>query len=181
MKTEIICIMDRSGSMAPIMVEAIAAFNTFVAEQKKVPGKAKLTLAVFDDRYDVIFDRVKLSEVPTLTEHEITARGMTALNDAIGKTINSAKQSKKTICLIQTDGNENCSGEYTNEQIKQLIADKTADGWEFQFVGAGIDAFAAGSVYGLTKGQCINVDSSAAGMRNYSSAIAGVTTSYRTN
>ena len=178
-KVEILCILDRSGSMDHIMKEAINAFNEFVTEQKTLPGDARLTLAAFDDKYDVIHDRVDIQEVPTLSKRVVFARGMTALNDAIGKTINNAKKNKKTICLIQTDGLENCSNEYSTNDIRELIKKKTKKGWEFHFIGAGIDAFAEGHKYGIPDANRVSVASNAKGMSQYGATCNAATTSFR--
>ncbi len=177
---EIICVMDRSGSMSGITKEAVNAFNRFVEDQKKLPGKAKLTLVAFDDQYEVIHDRVKLKDVPMLTEGEVFARGMTALNDAVGKAINRATDAKKVICLIQTDGFENSSHEYSSNQIKSLVEEKTDAGWEFHFIGAGIDAFAQSAQFGISRANTFSVSADAKGMDDYSERMSVTSTAYRT-
>lgn len=149
--THIICILDRSGSMASIAPEVIGGFNNFIDEQKKIEGKAKVTLVLFDDQYEVLHDKVDLKKVGILTEDQYYTRGMTAMNDAIGKTINTLKKKKKAIVLIQTDGAENASQEYTSADIKTLINDKSKKGWDFQFLGADIDAVTSGNNIGIAK------------------------------
>ncbi|WP_207064022.1 vWA domain-containing protein [Motiliproteus sp. SC1-56] len=176
---EILCVLDRSGSMGSIMDEAIAAFNHFVEQQKQLPGKAKLTLAAFDDRYELILKRVKISDVPSLNRSAVEPRGMTALYDAIGRTISSAKTDRQTICLIQTDGYENASQEYSAKQIKELIKQKEGDGWEFVFIGAGVDAFTAGTDFGLTADKCVSVAKSSVGMEAFAYELGSRTTSFR--
>ena len=175
--TEIICILDRSGSMGTIMTEAMGALISFVDEQKKLPGEANFTLVAFDDQYEVKYNKMPLAQVGHISF--IEPRGMTALYDAIGKAVNSAISAEKAIVLIQTDGQENSSREYNNEKIKQLIADREKAGWQFVFIGAGIDAFASGAAIGLSAQSCVNVAASAEGMRAYGSVMDSNTSTYR--
>jgi len=178
--TEILCIMDRSSSMSSIMPEAVNAFNEFVQKQKALPGKANLTLVAFDNHYEVKYDSIDLNSVPLLTINQVQPRGMTALNDAIGRTINRAKDSRKTIVLIQTDGEENCSQEFDNEQVKALINAKKELGWEFIFIGAGIDAFDVGHKnLGIDVASCYNVSHDAIGMADYTNTMTFRTMAYR--
>ncbi|MCW8884229.1 MAG: VWA domain-containing protein [Motiliproteus sp.] len=176
---EIICIFDRSGSMQSIIDEAVAAFNQFVEQQKAEPGKARLTLVSFDNHYELIHQRMKLKDVPPLERTQVEPRGMTALFDAIGRTINSAKPDRKTICLIQTDGMENASEEYHGDQIKTLIAEKEAAGWEFVFIGAGIDAMAEGSRAGIAADKCYQVSKDSEGVVLAQSVLCEKTTRFR--
>lgn len=177
-KVEIVAILDRSGSMSNIMDEAIAALNHFVEEQKLLPGKAKFTLVGFDDRYEVVLDHVKLKDVQPIIIDQVRPRGMTALNDAIGKTINSI-ESDNVVLLIQTDGFENASSEYTTAQIKTLIESKTKAGWDISFIGAGVDAFAGGATLGVMSSKCVTVDKNARGMDQMRSYVSATTTEYR--
>lgn len=148
--THIICVLDRSGSMGSLETEVINSFNTFVEEQKKVKGKASLTLVVFDDQYDVIYDEVDIKDVSPLTKEKYFARGMTALNDAIGITLEKFTKKKNVIFLVQTDGMENASQKFNSDKVKTLVEDKQKKGWEFIFHGANIDAFAEGGARGFT-------------------------------
>lgn len=175
---EILCILDRSGSMSNIMEEAVTAFNEFVTQQKELPGCANLTLVAFDNEYSVVMDKVCLKEVKELKVSDVRPRGMTALNDAIGKAINSVN-SENVICLIQTDGYENASQEYNGKQVKELIAKKKEEGWDISFIGAGIDAFAAGQNYGLAADKCLSIDKTKQGMDTYKNFSCNVATSYR--
>jgi hypothetical protein len=149
---EIICILDRSGSMNHLADEVIGGFNSFVSEQKKhlINPDNRLTLVLFDDKYEVVYNRLPLYSVPKLTSDVYYTRGMTALNDAIGKSISNVDKSKnRVIVLIQTDGQENSSQEYKLDQIKRMIKDRESMGWEFNFVGAGLEAFQQGQAYGV--------------------------------
>jgi uncharacterized protein with von Willebrand factor type A (vWA) domain len=132
--TEIICILDRSGSMRGSENEVINSFNKFIKDQKKIEGKAKVTLVLFDNEYEMPWRRIPLKDTPKLTKELYYTRGMTALNDSIGKTINDFSKKKKVIMLIQTDGFENCSREFSTDQVKKLIKKKKK--WEFVFIGS---------------------------------------------
>ncbi len=155
---EVVCIIDRSGSMASIHNEVIGGLNNFIDEQKKIKGKANLTLVQFDDKYDVLQLREDLQKVKTLTLKDFVPRGMTALNDAIGKTVNefvklkNDKKIDKAIFCIMTDGGENASKEFTDKAaLKKLTEQVQKDNkWEFVFLAANQDAFTEGSKYGFS-------------------------------
>lgn len=180
MKTHIVAILDRSGSMGGKEREVVNAFNNFVEEQKKIPGKATLTLILFDDKYEVPIKKVKLKKAPALTEKQYYVRGMTALNDAVGKSISMFDKEKKVIVLIQTDGMENASQEWKTEKLKDEIQRRQKDGWEFVFIGAGIDAFAAGSMIGIDPNQIQNVTNDAEGIAVGAAMSSTYTSNYRT-
>lgn len=148
--THIICILDRSGSMCNQANEVINNFNKFLKEQQEVEGEAKLTLVLFDDQYEMVYEALDLKSVPPLTEATYYVRGMTAMNDAVGRTLNQMQRHNKAIVLIHTDGWENASREYTADQVKTLT-DKLKQKWEFIFVGGGIDAQQVGASIGITK------------------------------
>lgn len=154
MKVEIVCVLDRSGSMSSIRDDAIGGFNAFLSEQKAIPGEAKLTLALFDNQYEVVHDATDIAAVPELTAETFVPRGMTALYDAVGRTIDAigARLSKavvkpeKVIFVILTDGEENASREYTQARTAEMIKHQTEKyGWEFVFLAANQDAFSAGA------------------------------------
>jgi hypothetical protein len=176
-RMKIVCILDRSGSMGGIMVEAVAALNTFLKKQKELPGEAIVTLVAFDDQYEVVRN-VNLKDCKDITIDEVRPRGMTALNDAIGKTIASTK-GKNVVLLIQTDGYENASKEYTTESIKEMIEEKKKKGWDISFIGAGIDAFAPGISYGILRDKCISITKDKRGMADYMVYTNSVTNAYR--
>lgn len=151
--TEIAVILDRSGSMQNIVNDAIGGFNSFVAAQRQEEGEARLTLVLFDDQYELPVKSVPLAEVPSLTPATYQPRGSTALLDAIGHTLKkmttsfAARQQEKRpgkiIVAILTDGEENASTRYTQPHVADLISEKRAQGWEFVFLAANQDAFAA--------------------------------------
>lgn len=152
--TEIVCILDRSGSMTNLVDETITGYNAFIKEQQK-EGPGKVTLVLFDDKYDIVYDGIMLHSVPELTDKVYYARGWTALRDAIGKTINHIRERHlldpavsekpdKTIVFITTDGQENSSMEFTQDQIREMVDGCEKEGWIFFFMGANIDAFTVG-------------------------------------
>ncbi len=149
--TEIVYILDRSGSMSGLEKDTIGGYNSFLEKQKHETGEAVVTTVLFDDKYDIIHDRVDIKKIKPLTSKEYYARGMTALLDAIGKTINhiggrhknalDSEVPEKTIVVITTDGLENASCEFSLKKVKTMIErQKKKYGWEFIFLGANIDA-----------------------------------------
>lgn len=162
--TEIVLIVDRSGSMASIQSDAEGGINSFIEEQKKVAGNANLTLAQFDTDYDLVFDGVDIQEVEP---YSLYPRGATALLDAIGKTINVvgarlARQKEfqrpsKVIVVIVTDGAENSSSEFSKAQINELITQQTdVWKWEFVYLAAGQDAIQEAQSLGISANTASN-------------------------
>jgi hypothetical protein len=146
--TDIVVILDRSGSMAAIRKDTEGGFDTFVGAQRLLPGECNLNLYQFDDKYEVVYENKPIGEVKKL---KLNPRGSTALLDAIGKTINTRGQyyasleederPAKVIFVIITDGEENVSQEYSFDSVKQLVTQQTEQySWEFVFLGANIDA-----------------------------------------
>lgn len=189
-KTQIICILDTSGSMASnnIIVEARNGFNNFLDEQKKLTDEATLTVAIFDDRYDLLYDDVDIHQVEKITEAEWSPRGTTALRDAIGKTINTAKTNHKKkghkkpdkvlVCIV-TDGYENASKEYSHEDIKKLIKKCEKDDWNFIYLAANQDAFDVGTDFGVSGGNTYTFTADSVGAMDMSSTMNVATASYR--
>lgn len=160
--TEIVYILDRSGSMSGLEKDAIGGYNSFLEKQKKEDGDAVVTTVLFDDKYDMVHDGVDIKKVKPLTNKEYYARGMTALLDAIGRTINyiDAKHKNaldsevpfKTIVVITTDGYENASREFDSSKVKAMIENQKKElGWEFLFLGANIDAVETAKDFGITQ------------------------------
>lgn len=159
--TEILFILDRSGSMATIATDAIGGFNSFVVAQRQEPGEARLTLVLFDYEYEVVHDGLLLKDVPALNPMTYVPRGMTAMNDAIGRgmitlgaRLNATPEAErpgKVICCILTDGMENASREFTREQIASMIkTQQDVYSWQFLFLAANIDTEATA--------QSLNID-----------------------
>jgi hypothetical protein len=156
--TELVFVLDRSGSMESIRTDAIGGFNAFLSEQQKLEGDAHLTLVLFDHEYDRVLDAAPLADVPPLSEETYVPRGTTALLDAVGRTIDAvgarladtpeAERPGTVLMCILTDGLENASSDYTRDRVKEMIQHQQSKyGWEFQFLAANQDAFAeAGSI-----------------------------------
>jgi len=158
--SELIFILDRSGSMSGLEQDTIGGYNSLLAKQKKEPGEAIITTVLFDDQFELLHDRNNLKDVELITEHEYFVRGTTALLDAIERTIDKIKNAQKLtaeedraaniIFVITTDGMENASREYRYDRIKTMIEEqKEKFGWEFLFIGANIDAIEAAGKFGI--------------------------------
>jgi len=187
-KTQIICILDRSGSMSSIMSDSIGGFNTFLKQQKELKDEATLTVALFDDKYELLYDDVNIKKVEELTNKIWYPRGTTALYDAIGKTINAVKATharlgdeapaKVLVCIV-TDGLENASKEYKLDDIKKLIKQCENDDWNFMYLAANQDAFAIGTSFGVSAGNTYSYTASAAGVSYMSTTLNNATVNYR--
>ena len=165
--TEIVFILDRSGSMAGLEADTIGGFNAMIEKQKKEPGEALISTVLFDNETDVIHDRVNIQNIPNMTEKEYYVRGCTALLDAVGGAIhhigNVHKYARKedvpekTLFVITTDGMENASRKYSYEQLKAMIQrQKEKYGWEFIFLGANIDAAREAARFGIDADRAAN-------------------------
>ncbi|MBR5280546.1 MAG: VWA domain-containing protein [Clostridia bacterium] len=165
--TELVFILDRSGSMAGLESDTIGGFNGMIEKQKKQDGDCFVSTVLFDDESEVLHDRVNLADVPKMTDKDYTVRGCTALIDAIGDAIHHIDTIHKyarpedvpahTMFVITTDGQENASHRYTNSQVKEMIErHKAQDGWEFLFIGANIDAVETAARYGIDKDRAVN-------------------------
>lgn len=160
--TELVFILDRSGSMSGLESDTIGGYNSLLDKQKKEDGEAVATTVLFDDRYELLHDRVDLKEIQPISHKEYFVRGTTALLDAVGKTINMIAYVHKHIreedrpenvmFVITTDGMENASCEYTYKNIKDMISrQKKEYNWEFIFLGANIDAEATAESIGINR------------------------------
>jgi len=159
--TELVFILDRSGSMSGLEADTIGGFNSMIEKQSGEGGDAFVTTVLFDGHTDIIHDRIPLTEGPKLTEKEYFARGSTALLDAVGSTICHIAQIHKyarcedrpgkTLCVITTDGMENSSRAYSYDRVREMIAhQQEKHGWEFLFLGANIDAAAEAKRFGIS-------------------------------
>lgn len=158
--TELVYIIDRSGSMHHLIGDTVGGYNAFLSEQKALPGQARLTTVLFDDKYELFCDHVDIEDAKEMAPTDCYARGGTALMDAIGLTINSvgkrlaqtpeAERPSKVLFMIMTDGYENVSKEFTRSAIKAMIEhQQSVYSWQFLFVGAGIDAYAEAASIGI--------------------------------
>jgi uncharacterized protein YegL len=184
-------ILDRSGSMASLGTETVGMFNRFLEEQKELDGYAELSLFQFDDKYEVNYDFMPIKNCkPLVYGKTYEPRGMTALLDAIGKTINNvgvvlsatkeSNRPNKVMFIIITDGEENASKEFTKGKIKDMIKHQEQNyKWNFSFLGAGIDAINEGSKIGLTRQQCVSFDNSSNGRARLGKVMSHYTSAYR--
>jgi len=183
--TEIICIIDRSGSMESIRSDAIGGFNRFLADQQEPDDPAQLTMVLFDDQYEVVHDGADIHTVPLLTNTTFVPRGMTALLDAVGKTLNtvSARLSEipannrpeKIIVAILTDGQENASREFTLPVIREMISHYTKDlKWDFIYLAATQDAFSEAGKMGISADNTMQFAASKAGIRGSYNCMSNV-------
>ena len=186
--TELVFILDKSGSMSGLEKDTIGGFNSLIEKQKKEEGRAIVSTVLFNHEVEVIHDRVNLQDITLLTDKEYCVSGCTALLDAMGETIsnvltkqNRSKEDKpsKTMFVITTDGMENSSKEYTYKAIKKMIEKvKKENEWEFIFLGANMDAVSEASRFGISKDNAVNYKCDEKGVAlNYeclSTAITGI-------
>lgn len=174
-KTELIFILDRSGSMGGLESDTIGGFNATISDQKKIDGETRVTTILFDNFFEVLHDRINLQDIAPLTEQDYFVRGGTALYDAVAlgirKIANVQKQTRKegradkVIMVITTDGYENASRDTNAAMLHKMIDDCKKDGWEFLFLGADIDAQAAAGSIGIDSNRAANFVKDSQGVR----------------
>ncbi len=173
--TELVFILDRSGSMGGLESDTIGGFNGMIEKQKKQKGEANVTTVLFDDKYELLHDRFPIAAVKPLTGRDYYVRGCTALLDAVGKTIQKMAsiqrnlpeemRAEKVIFVITTDGLENASREYGYTQIRQMIErEKEKYGWEFLFLGANMDAVAEARRFGINADRAVTFENDSEGV-----------------
>ena len=161
-QTEIVILLDRSGSMQSIGKATVEGFNTFLNEQKNADGEAFVTLVQFDDRYEMNYESLPVKDAtPLILGENFVPRGSTALIDAIGKTIEDLNTDRDVVFVIITDGEENASVTYKREAIMKMIETQTEAGWKFLFLAANQDAIKAGGTIGIKGSNSINYSSTA--------------------
>ncbi len=174
--TEIVFILDRSGSMSGLESDTIGGFNSMIEKQKKEEGEALVSTVLFDNTSEVLYDRVDIRKIEPMTDRDYTVGGCTALIDAIGGAIhhiaNVHKYVRKedvpehTIFIITTDGMENASREYDSKTVKTMIEkQKEKYGWEFLFLGANIDAVETARNFGIGADRAVNYRADKRGTR----------------
>ncbi len=189
--TELVFIIDRSGSMGGLEDDTIGGFNAMLREQQAVEGEAVVTTVLFDDRYELLHDRINIQAIAPLTREDYTVRGSTALLDAIGMTIHRIRKAQraareefraeKVMFIIITDGYENASRHYTADMIKERIEhQKEKYGWEFIFFGANMDAVAEAGKIGIAADRARNYHADALGTQYAYTAMSAMSTAFRT-
>ena len=172
--TELVFILDRSGSMSGLEGDTIGGFNSLIEKQRCQEGECFVSVVLFDNESEVLYDRVKLADVRKMTRDDYTVRGCTALIDAIGGAIHHIGNIHKyvrpedvpehTMFVIMTDGMENASHRYSSDRVKQMIEhEKTEYGWEFLFIGANIDAVKTAGRFGIGSNRAVNYHADSCG------------------
>jgi len=172
---EIVCIIDRSDSMNDIKSEAIAGFNSFIKAQKEFQGETTLSLILFNQEYQSVYERRDINEVPLLDDSTYLPKGATAILDAIGISVDRLgeklyqapedKRPEKVIVAILTDGLENASGEYTYEQVADKVREQQAMyNWEFVLLAANQDAVVTGDKIGIKREDAVNFKATSQGI-----------------
>lgn len=191
-KTELVFIIDRSGSMGGLEADTIGGYNSLIEEQKELEGEVIVSTVLFDNRHEVIHNRTNLHQVHPLTRKEYYVRGTTALLDAMGRSIRKIhhiycdtlkeERPEKVLFIVTTDGYENASTEFTYSKLKKLIEDmKRRYDWEFIFLGANIDAVREAKRFGINPERAVRYHSDQEGTRKNYRAMGKAVTSYRTN
>lgn len=179
--TELVFVLDRSGSMSGLESDTIGGFNSMLLKQKKEEGEANVTTVIFDDEIEIIHDRFPISVVKPLTDEDYFVRGSTALLDAVGSTVKKVEniqkrlpeelKAEKVIFVITTDGQENASQEYSHKMVKKMIETNQEKGWQFLFLGANIDAAAEAEKIGIRRSHAASYKNDAKGVKlNYEAA-----------
>jgi len=175
--TAILMILDRSGSMTPLTDDTVGGFNNFIEQQKTEPGEAVVTLVLFNQEYEPVYQARPIRQVEPLTRRQYNAGGNTALLDAIGRgvhdlgrtlaAIDDKDRPGKVIVVIMTDGEENASREYSRERIRKIVEEQTNKySWSFLFLGANIDAFAEARKLGVAAANAANWVADAQGVQH---------------
>ena len=190
--TELVFILDRSGSMSGLESDTVGGFNAMIEKQKKQDRKCYVSTVLFDNETEVLHDRVELGAIKPMTDREYTVRGCTALIDAIGGAIHHIGNIHKyartedvpdhTVFVITTDGMENASHKYTADRVKAMIErQKEKYGWEFLFIGANIDAVETAARYGISEDRAVNYNADEVGTHILYESVSAVVGNVRAN
>lgn len=179
---EVVFIMDRSGSMYPLQQDSIGGFNAMLSKQQQEEGTAYVTTFLFNQRSEILHDRIDIKDVKPLTLNDYQVGGCTALYDCLGeaikhidmvhKYIKDDDKPEKVIFIITTDGYENASHKYRQKQIKKMIQDKTKKGWEFIYLAANIDAASTADEIGIEESRTCNYHHDAFGVENVYASVS---------
>ena len=189
--TELVFIIDRSGSMSGLEEDTIGGFNAMLQEQQDVEGDAVVTTVLFDNQYELLHDRINIQTVAPLTRKDYTVGGSTALLDAIGRTIHKIRKAQratredfraeKVLFIIITDGQENASRHYTADMIRERIEHQRQKyGWEFIFFGANMDAIAEAGKIGIAADRARNYSADSYGTQSVYTAMSAISSAFRT-
>ena len=190
--TELVFILDKSGSMSGLESDTIGGFNSMLDKQKKKPGEALVTTVLFDNNYCLLHDRVTIKKVKPITDKQYYVEGSTALLDAVGKTINKISNAhkntadderpEKTMFVIITDGMENASVEYSYRKVKAMVELQKAEFcWEFIFLGANIDAAQTAARFGVNVDRAVNYHADSDGLKTSYDAVTCAVSEMRAN
>ncbi|MBR6021025.1 MAG: VWA domain-containing protein [Kiritimatiellae bacterium] len=188
--TELVFVLDRSGSMHGMERAVIDGFNRLVEKQRRLPGRALVSVELFNNRFDTVYDRVDLERVRPLTEWEYRTYGCTALLDAVGLAIRHVSRAQgrdwpearpgNTLFVINTDGYENASREFSREQIRRMVEEQEREhGWEFLFLGADIDSYREAGALGIRPEMTCNVVADVLGMAANFASVSEAASSLR--
>lgn len=189
--TELVFILDRSGSMGGLESDTIGGFNAMIEKQKKLDGECFVTTILFDNFSETLHDRVSIQDIEPMTDSDYSVRGCTALIDALGGAIEHIEKihkyirkddvPQKTLFVITTDGQENASKNYTSRQVKKMVEKKKECGWEFIFIGANIDAVETAGRYGISADRAANYHADKKGTKVVYDAVSHAVASMRRN
>ena len=189
--TELVFILDRSGSMHGLEKDTVEGFNAMIERQHEAEGEAVVTTVLFDDRYEILHDRENIKEIMPMTERQYFVRGCTALLDALGNTIvkveNTRKfqsekdRAEKIIFVVTTDGYENASREYSHQMVSRMVEERKKEGWEFIFMGAYMDAVKEAARMGIDEERAVTFKNDSRGVRLNYSVMADTVAAMRAN
>ncbi len=187
--TELVFILDRSGSMGGLEKDTIGGFNSMLEKQRKESGECVITTVLFDNNYKLLHDRIDIRAVSPITEKEYFVGGSTALIDAIGMTIskidnvqeNTAEdyRAENVMFVIITDGEENSSRKYNADEVRKMIKDREKNGWKFIFLGANIDSVATAKTFGISEECAVDYVPDSKGTKLNFSVMSNVVSSFR--
>lgn len=188
--TEVVFILDRSGSMSGLEADTIGGFNSMLQQQRKGKGKVYISTILFDDKVEVLHDRVDIAKVEPMNDNQYYVRGCTALLDAVGGAIHhignihkyarEEDRPEKTLFIITTDGMENASKYYSYDKVKKMVErQKRKYGWEFLFLGANIDAVEVAGRFGISANRAVNYECDSAGTELNYKVLSKAVTSVR--